>query len=153
MSKQSQVNIHKLLELTGTTHAQLGKIVGVDKSAVSHWKSGKSTPTIENASKIAQHFGLSISNILDEGGMDYVYKGADGKLHDGRAKSSPRFERVDIEVAMRGMLDEIVKHYDALGGLEPDEIELLDAYRSLGEHGKTMALGMVTALAKSGDYS
>lgn len=37
--------------------------------------------------------------------------------------------------------------------LENDETNLLEAYRELNEEGKRMALSVLAALAKSGDYS
>ncbi len=36
--------------------------------------------------------------------------------------------------------------------ISPDEYDLLETYRQLNESGKLMARGLVSALAKSGDY-
>ena len=57
-------NIKKLRESHGLTQSQLGDIAGVSDKAVSTWESGSREPRMGAIEKIAQHFGLSKSEVL-----------------------------------------------------------------------------------------
>lgn len=57
-------NIKKLRESHGLTQSQLGDIAGVSDKAVSTWESGLREPRMGAVEKIAQHFGLSKSDLL-----------------------------------------------------------------------------------------
>lgn len=75
-------NIRKLRRLTKTTQQELADIAGVSRSAVSLWEIGKSEPRMGAIQSMADHFHIRKSNIIEDGGMDRLYVGVEGKLHE-----------------------------------------------------------------------
>ena len=75
-------NIIELRKRYGITQEELAKIAGVSRGAVSQWEGGFSEPRMGAIQKIADHYGLLKSNIIEDGGMISVE-------YDGR---SPRFD-------------------------------------------------------------
>ena len=65
-------NIIKLRELFDITQEQLADIAGVSRGAVSQWEGGFSEPRMGSIQKIADHFHISKSNIIEDDGMDYI---------------------------------------------------------------------------------
>lgn len=65
-------NIIKLRELFDITQEQLADIAGVSRGAVSQWEGGFSEPRMGSIQKIADHFNISKSNIIEDDGMDYI---------------------------------------------------------------------------------
>lgn len=65
-------NIVKLRELFGITQEQLANIAGVSRGAVSQWEGGFSEPRMGSIQKIADHFHIAKSNIIEDGGMDQI---------------------------------------------------------------------------------
>lgn len=63
-------NIIRLRELHHITQEELAAIAGVSRGAVSQWEGGFSEPRMGAIQKIADHFGLLKSNIIEDGGMD-----------------------------------------------------------------------------------
>lgn len=59
-------NIKKLRLESGLSQAEFGKIAGVSDKAVSTWESGIKTPRMGAVEKIASHFGILKSTILDD---------------------------------------------------------------------------------------
>lgn len=65
-------NIIKLRDLYGITQADLAKIAGVSRGAVSQWEGGFSEPRMGAIQKIADHFGVSKSNLIEDDGMNQI---------------------------------------------------------------------------------
>lgn len=65
-------NIIKLRKLYGLTQDELAKIAGVTRGAVSQWEGGFSEPRMGSVQRMADHFGIYKSNIIEDGGMDSV---------------------------------------------------------------------------------
>ena len=59
-------NIKRLREAHGLTQEELGEIAGVSGKAVSKWESGAADPRMGAVQRIADHFHISKSTILDE---------------------------------------------------------------------------------------
>lgn len=59
-------NIKRLREAYGLTQDELGEIAGVSGKAVSKWESGASDPRMGAVQRIADHFNISKSAIVDE---------------------------------------------------------------------------------------
>lgn len=62
-------NIAELRRRYGITQEELAKIAGVSRGAVSQWEGGFSEPRMGAIQRIADHYGLLKSNIIEEGGM------------------------------------------------------------------------------------
>lgn len=65
-------NIKILRTKYGLTQQELAEIAGVTNKAVSAWESNAKEPRMGAIEKIANHFGLKKSNIIDENGMDLI---------------------------------------------------------------------------------
>lgn len=65
-------NIIKLRDLYGITQADLARIAGVSRGAVSQWEGGFSEPRMGAIQKIADHFGISKSNLIEDDGMGLI---------------------------------------------------------------------------------
>lgn len=159
MSKATMENIRKLLSLTGATHQELADIAGVNRSAVSHWKSGKAEPRMGHLQRLADHYGITTSNLADPRGMAYVHKGVDGKLHDDNARRIGDLKRAVMSIDGESPLEDVMRMaisvYQASvesNKLSDEERELVDMYRSLDGSGRALATNMLAALVKSGEY-
>ena len=65
-------NIRKLRSVYGITQRELASIAGVTENAVSKWENGYADPRMGAIEKIAACYGLSKSNIIEDGGMDLI---------------------------------------------------------------------------------
>lgn len=63
-------NIKRLRDTYGLTQEELGEIAGVSGKAVSKWESGAGAPRMGAIQKIADHFHISKSTIIDEYDVD-----------------------------------------------------------------------------------
>lgn len=61
-------NIKKIRETYSLTQAQLGDIAGVSDKAVSTWEGGTAEPRMGAVQKIARHFKIPISAVVDDDG-------------------------------------------------------------------------------------
>ena len=59
-------NIKRLREKYNLTQIELGKIAGVSDKAVSSWENGTAEPRIGAVQKIADHFGIKKSEVIDD---------------------------------------------------------------------------------------
>lgn len=59
-------NIKALREQHGLTQQQLGEIAGVSDKAVSTWETGANVPRMGAIQRMADHFGLSKSDIIED---------------------------------------------------------------------------------------
>lgn len=58
-------NIRRLREMHELTQRDLGRIAGVSDKAVSTWENGYKEPRMASLKKIAEYFGVSVSDLLD----------------------------------------------------------------------------------------
>lgn len=65
-------NIVKLRSVFDVSQKELAHIAGVSRSAVAHWESGQTTPRMTVLQTIADHFGITKANLLEDNGMDNV---------------------------------------------------------------------------------
>lgn len=63
-------NIKRLRELNGMSQSDFGKIAGVTDKAVSTWEAGIKEPRMGAIQKIADHFGIKKSNLIEENGLE-----------------------------------------------------------------------------------
>lgn len=66
-------NIKTLRKNYSLTQGQLGEIAGVTDKAVSTWENGVAVPRMSVAKKIADYFGIGLSEILEENDVDEKY--------------------------------------------------------------------------------
>ena len=63
-------NITRLRIEHGLTQEELGRVAGVSPMAVSQWENGRAVPRMGAMQRMADHFGISKSSLIDgaEGG-------------------------------------------------------------------------------------
>lgn len=59
-------NIKHIRERFGLTQDQLGEIAGASGKAVSTWENGKAVPRMGAIQRMADHFGISKSDIIED---------------------------------------------------------------------------------------
>ena len=122
MSMATAKNLNRLIQLTGITHEELGRITGVSRSAVSHWVSGKSEPRMGNIQKISDHFGIRKSCIFEVDGMKNVHVDSMGRL----------YECLTVEDDTPQTAEELLSNYKKLSDTEQDVI--LGLVRTMASH-------------------
>lgn len=55
----------QLLQKNGVTPYKVAKEAGVTQTALSNWKSGRSTPTTKTLQRIADYFGVTIDYLMN----------------------------------------------------------------------------------------
>lgn len=65
-------NVVELRKRYDITQEELAKIAGVSRGAVSQWEGGFSEPRMGAIQRIADHYGLKKSNLIEDGGMSFV---------------------------------------------------------------------------------
>lgn len=73
-------NIIRLRSLSALTQEDFGKIAGVTRSAVSQWEGGFSEPRMGNIERLAKHFNIPKSCIIEDDGMVLIYRDNSGRL-------------------------------------------------------------------------
>ena len=57
-------NIISLCKKTGISIAKLERETGIGNGTISRWE--KSSPTVDNAKKVADHFGVSVDELISQ---------------------------------------------------------------------------------------
>lgn len=55
-----------LRDAKGVTDYRVSEATGIPKSTFSDWKSGRSKPKTEKLQKIANYFGISVDDLLED---------------------------------------------------------------------------------------
>lgn len=79
-------NIIELRKRKNITQEELAKIAGVTRAAVSQWEGGFSEPRMRSIQNIADHFGISKSDIIEDGGMFGKFTMVNGAIKPTTAK-------------------------------------------------------------------
>lgn len=59
-----------LIKDAGMTYDILATKLGVDKSQISYWNTGKKTPRLDNAARLAKELGVSLRCLSQSLGVD-----------------------------------------------------------------------------------
>lgn len=65
-------NVRKLRNIFDITQRELADIAGVTENAVSKWENGYSEPRMGAVERMAAHFRISKSHLIEDGGMDLI---------------------------------------------------------------------------------
>ena len=117
-------NIKRLRAMHGLSQKELARIAGVSDKAVSTWENGTKEPRMGAVQKIADHFGLKKSNLIEDNGLEIDITPAPAS--DDLPALTQRDER-QIAKDLEDMLHSL-KGPAAMGELEDEEdMELLKA--------------------------
>lgn len=102
----------QLLQKHGVTPYKVAKETGVTQTALSNWKSGRSTPTTKTLQKIADYFGVTI---------DYLMNGIE-EPEKKETMLTPKDER-DIAKDLDALMDKIKTGEDSPLYFNGDEVD------------------------------
>ncbi|WP_188453756.1 helix-turn-helix transcriptional regulator [Virgibacillus oceani] len=86
-------NLKILRERHDLTQQELADIAGVSDKAVSTWEKGTKQPRMGTIQKIADHFGLKKSQIIEDGGLEKIETIA--AHHDGEDWTEDELEEIE----------------------------------------------------------
>ncbi len=67
---QQNKTLKHLIKDAGMTYDTLAIKLGVDKSQISYWNTGKKTPRLDNAARLAKELGVSLRSLSQALGVD-----------------------------------------------------------------------------------
>lgn len=112
----------QLLQKHGVTPYKVAKEAGVTQTALSNWKTGRSTPTTKTLQKIADYFGVTVDYLMtgeEKDGNRYY-------LNDETAQMAQKlFENKDLRILFDAAQDatpeDLKTTYDMLMALKKKE--------------------------------
>lgn len=118
----------QLLQKHGVTSYKVAKEAGVTQTALSNWKSGRSTPTTKTLQKLADYFGVTI---------DYLMTGKD-ESEKKEVTLTKRDER-DIEKILGQTRDQLLSQEGLMFDGQPATPEAIDSILSAMQVGMELA--------------
>ena len=100
----------QLLQKYGVTSYKVAKEAGVTQTALSNWKTGRSTPTAKTLQKIADYFGVTV---------DYSMTGKDEKPSEPQL--TPRDKR-DIAKDLESIMEKLNSQEDGPASFDGHDI-------------------------------
>ena len=100
----------QLLQKYGVTSYKVAKEAGVTQTALSNWKTGRSTPTAKTLQKIADCFGVTV---------DYLMTGKDEKPSEPQL--TPRDKR-DIAKDLESIMEKLNSQEDGPASFDGHDI-------------------------------
>lgn len=119
----------QLLQKHGVTSYKVAKEAGVTQTALSNWKSGRSTPTTKTLQKIADYFGVTI---------DYLMTGKEESSGTKKVSLTPRDER-DIEKIINQTREQLLSQEGLMFDGQPATPEAVDSILSAMQVGMELA--------------
>lgn len=116
----------QLLQKYKMTAYKVAKEAGVTQTALSNWKTGKSTPTTKTLQKLADYFGVTI---------DYLMTGKEEKEKEPQLKSK---DKKDIEEILAST-EELLKQDGLMFDGNPASPEAVESILSAMQIGMEMA--------------
>lgn len=113
----------QLLQKYNVTSYKVSKDTGVTQTALSNWKSGRSTPTTKTLQKIADYFGVTIDYLMTgeekEGGERYYLNEETAEM--AQTLFGNRNLRVLFDAAKDASPEDLKTTYDMLMALKKKE--------------------------------
>lgn len=118
----------QLLQKHGVTSYKVAKEAGVTQTALSNWKSGRSTPTTKTLQKIADYFGVTI---------DYLMTGKDES--EKKETTLTRRDERDIEKILDQTREQLLSQEGLMFDGQPATPEAIDSILSAMQVGMELA--------------
>lgn len=116
----------QLLQKNNVTSYKVAKEAGVTQTALSNWKSGRSTPTTKTLQKIADYFGVTI---------DYLMTGGESEAKEPQLKPKDEKDIKNILASTEQLLRQEGLMFDG----DPASPEAIDSILSAMKIGMEMA--------------
>lgn len=149
-------NIKTLRKRYGLTQQELGEIAGVSGKAVSTWELGIKEPRMGAIQRIADHFGISKSSIIEDDGMELpTYVQSDSTPIPSEYHypnifpiTPPEYEMVcAYRIAdddTRSIVDTALKRYKTAPASETTGAEDAITYRAIARNGECVEVNQVS---------
>ena len=118
----------QLLQKYDVTPYRVSKEAGVTQTALSNWKTGRSTPTTKTLQKIADYFGVTI---------DYLMTGEAAEENSKKALT-PKDEK-DIEKILEQTREQLMNQEGLMFDGDPASPEAIDSILSAMQIGMELA--------------
>lgn len=118
----------QLLQKHGVTPYKVAKEAGVTQTALSNWKSGRSTPSSKTLQKVADYFGVTV---------DYLMTGRND-VKEKAPELTARDER-DIEKILNNTREQLLSQEGLMFDGDPASPEAIDSILSAMQIGMEMA--------------
>lgn len=118
----------QLLQKHGVTAYRVAKEAGVTQTALSNWKSGRSTPTTKTLQKIADYFGVTI---------DYLMTGKDPEEQSEPALTAK--DQRDIEKILNQTREQLMNQEGLMFDGDPASPEAVESILAAMQIGMEMA--------------
>lgn len=118
----------QLLQKHGVTPYKVAKEAGVTQTALSNWKSGRSTPSSKTLQKIADYFGITV---------DYLMTGKDNPKE--KAPELTAKDERDIEKILNNTREQLLSQEGLMFDGDPASPEAIDSILSAMQIGMEMA--------------
>ena len=118
----------QLLQKHGVTPYKVAKEAGVTQTALSNWKSGRSTPSSKTLQKIADYFGITV---------DYLMTGKDNPKEKA-PELTGRDER-DIEKILNNTREQLLSQEGLMFDGDPASPEAIESILSAMQIGMELA--------------
>lgn len=118
----------QLLQKHGVTAYRVSKEAGVTQTALSNWKSGRSTPTTKTLQKIADYFGVTI---------DYLMTGKDPEEQSEPALTAK--DQRDIEKILNQTREQLMNQEGLMFDGDPASPEAVESILAAMQIGMEMA--------------
>ncbi|ANR70152.1 hypothetical protein AXF19_03530 [Selenomonas sp. oral taxon 126] len=131
-------NIKRLRTMHGLSQKELAKIAGVSDKAVSTWESGLKEPRMGAVQKIADHFGLKKSNLIEDNGLEISITPKQSPASDELPDLTPKDER-EITRMMDDMKDKLMQEEGLMFDGHPASPESIQSILDAMQIGMEMA--------------
>ena len=118
----------QLLQKHGVTAYRVAKEAGVTQTALSNWKSGRSTPTTKTLQKIADYFGVTI---------DYLMTGKEPEKQSEPALTAK--DQRDIQQILDQTREQLMNQEGLMFDGDPASPEAIESILSAMQIGMEMA--------------
>lgn len=129
-------NIKRLRAMHGLSQKELAQIAGVSDKAVSTWENGTKEPRMGAVQKIADHFGLKKSNLIEDNGLEINITPAPAS--DDLPDLTPKDER-EIMHLMDDMKEKLMQEEGLMFDGQPASPESIQSILDAMQIGMEMA--------------
>ena len=131
-------NIKRLRIMHGLSQKELARIAGVSDKAVSTWENGTKEPRMGAVQKIADHFGLKKSNLIEDNGLEINITSAQSPASDDLPDLTQKDER-EIMHMMDEMKEKLMQEEGLMFDGQPASPESIQSILDAMQIGMVMA--------------
>lgn len=150
--------LYRLRKEAGLSQKELANKIGVAQASINYWEKGQRTPSISMVTLIADHFNVSLENLLTRNEHAQLEE-HEQKQREEAARKAPKFIAYDEkgneikDGKPPKFTDSSMSKQEAIAETEAEELERLQAaYKRLNRKGKTKAIERVEELTEIPRY-